>query len=103
MPLDEAQRYHPRAHRPLAGLYLRARRGMYVEFVRHCQPTPNSTILDVGPLVADDEPRQANVSGAIRVSATYSMPPRSSPSRTTPLTSPTPMRSLNTSGTMRPA
>jgi SAM-dependent methyltransferase len=61
MPVDEAQRYHPRAHRPLAGLYLRARMGMYAAFLRHCQPTPTSTILDVGPLVADDEPKQANV------------------------------------------
>jgi len=61
MRYDEAQRYHPRLHRPLAGLYLRARLGMYDAFLDHCQPTRASRVLDVGPLVADDEPRQANV------------------------------------------
>jgi Methyltransferase domain len=61
MRLNESQCYHPRLHQPLAGLYLRARLDMYRAFLHYCQPTPASRILDVGPLVSADEPRQANV------------------------------------------
>lgn len=59
--MDDMVLYPSRLQRTLAGLSLRARLGMYQAFLTHCQPTPQSTILDVGPLVADAEPPEANV------------------------------------------